>query len=322
MYGVVPGPWVTGPILQAEDEQGQAVRLGTEGDEMRDDIGPRMEAILRNFDGSDPAATAAAIEALWLEFEPQDLGGIKAEDKARHKMVGTPIPVLRAMGKPLKAAAGKGVDEHLPLARVLWDEYGREGRNLALMALGGMELTRPDTVVPLLFEMCPSCVTWEDADRMAMDALEPIVRRRPDEWLAPLRDWLDDPDRWRRRVAVTVVGRLPMKHPRTAARCLAMIEGLLADTREEVRKATSFAIRLVARCDAELVAAFLERHVPPTDAAATWVLCDATRRMGRALLPAFSSLLPSYEAWLANPHVPRKDVRSIRSALKTLRAVS
>lgn len=74
-------------------------------------------------------------------------------------------------------AAGEQVEAYLPLVRLLWEFYGREGHNLALMALGAMEQRAPETVVPLLFEICPGCVTWEDADRMAMDALEPIVRK-------------------------------------------------------------------------------------------------------------------------------------------------
>lgn len=286
---------------------------------MTDDITDRVETILAAFDPADPAATAADLEALWLQFEPQDLEGIKAELRQQHKMVGIPIPVLRAMAKPLKKAAGKRVDAYLPLSRLLWDEFGREGRNIALIALGGMELKAPQTVEPLLFELCPSCATWEDADRMAMDALEPIVRKRPDEWLNAMQRWLDDDDRWRRRVAVTVVGRLPMKHPATTARCLTMIEPLLPDAREEVRKATSFAIRLAAKGDAALVAAFLDRHVPPGDPAATWVLCDAVRKMATKLLPIFVPLQANYEAWAGVPSLTPKDLRSVQSALKALR---
>jgi len=287
---------------------------------MPDDITARVTTMLESFDPANPGETAAALEALWLEFEPQGLGGIKAELKQQHKMAGIPIPVLRQIAKPLKKAASKRVDDYVPLARLLWDEYGREGRNVALIALGGMELRDPETVVPMLLQMCPSCVTWEDADRMAMDALEPIVRKRPDDWLDSMQRWLVDEDRWRRRVAVTVVGRLPMKHPALTARCLPMIEGLLPDTRDEVRKATSFAIRLAAKGDAAEVVGFLDRHVPPEEAAATWVLCDAIRSMAKKLLPQFVPLLPKYEAWAEDPALRPKDQRSVLSAVKTLRA--
>jgi len=287
---------------------------------MDTNITTRVTTILSAFDPRTPEHTAEALETFWLEFQPQELGGIKAELKSRHKMVGIPIPVLRQIAAPVKKAASARVHDYLPLMTLLWNDHGREGRNIALVALGGMELKTPDTVVPLLFEMAPTCVTWEDADRMAMDALEPIVRKKPDPWLCAMQRWLDDPDMWRRRVAVTAVGRLPMKHPETTARCLPMIEGLLPDTREEVRKATSFAIRLAARGDTALVVEFLQRNVPPTEPATTWVLCDAIRSMAKKLLPQFVPLLPAYEAWAEDPSLAAKDSRSVHSAVKTLRA--
>ena len=49
-----------------------------------------------------------------------------------------------------------------------------------------MELVDPERVVPLLKELCRSCITWEDADRLAMDALGLIVRKDPDGWLGAI----------------------------------------------------------------------------------------------------------------------------------------
>ncbi len=95
---------------------------------------------------------------------------------------GIPIPVLREIARPLKKAASKRVDDYLPLTRLLWDEFGREGRNIALIALGGMELKAAGTVVPLLFETCPSCVTWALCDavrKMAAKLMPAFVSLLP-----------------------------------------------------------------------------------------------------------------------------------------------
>ena len=63
----------------------------------------------------------------------------------------------------------------------------------------------------------------------------------------------------------------------------------------------------------------LARHVPPTDPAATWVLCDAIRSMATKLLPDFVPLLPLYERWAADPALSAQERRSVESAVKTLR---
>jgi 3-methyladenine DNA glycosylase AlkD len=203
--------------------------------------------------------------------------------------------------------------------RLLWDEYGREGRVVAVTPLGMMELAEPEIVEPVVMELCRSCITWEDADQLAMYALEPIVRKEPDPWLDAIKPWLADENKWVRRAGITVVGRLAMKHAEYARRCLDMTEPLLPDPETDVKRAVSFAIRLCARGDVEATCDFLARQVPPSDPAAAWVLCDAIRSMAKKLLPAFLPLLPAYQVWAQQPALSTRDRRSVESAVRTLR---
>jgi len=278
----------------------------------------RVAQILAMYDAADPCPAAEALRALWLSFEPKSVDGIKAEQRAQQETVGIPVPDLKAIGKALGKPARERVESYLPLTRLLWDEYGREGRVVALIPLGQMEQTAPERIVPLLQELCRSCVTWEDADRLAMDALEPVVRAAPETWLERIEPWLEDENKWVRRAAVTVVGRLPMVRPAYTAQCLALIERLLLDPESEVKKAVSFAIRLAARGETAPARAFLARHVPPQDPAATWVLCDVVRSMAKKLLPEFAPLLPQFERWAAGSELGIQDRRSVESAVRTL----
>ena len=250
------------------------------------------------------------------------MAGIKAEQREQQETVGTPVPALKSIAKEIGKAAHKRVDDFIPLARLLWDGYGREGRVVAVTFLGPMELAAPETVIPLLMELCRTCVTWEDADQLAITALDPIVRKKPEAWLPAMEPWLADENKWVRRVGVLVVGRLPIKHPAYATRCLELTERLLLDEEVDVKKAISFAIRLVARGEIGPVRDFLARHVPPENPAATWVLCDAIRSMTNKFLPEFVPLLPRYEQWAADPALSAKDRRSVESAVKTLRQVA
>jgi 3-methyladenine DNA glycosylase AlkD len=249
------------------------------------------------------------------------MAGIKAEQRARQETVGIPVGVLKAIGKELGKEARKEVDIYVPLVRLLWEEYGREGRVVAVVPLGAMELTDPERMLPLLMELCRSCLTWEDADQFAMNALEPIVRKDPDTWLPALEPWLSDRNKWLRRAGIIVAGRLPMRHPAYTAHCVALTEQLLLDEDVDVKKGTSFAIRLCARGETATVRDFLERHVPPDNPVATWVLCDAIRSMAKKLLPDFATLLPLYESWAADPDLTARDRRSVESAVRTLHKV-
>lgn len=235
--------------------------------------------------------------------------------------MGTPVAVLKATGKEIGKIARKRVDDFNPLARLLWDKYGREGRIVSVHILGPMELVAPEKIEPLVMELCRGCISWEDADQLAMNALEPIVRKKPQQWLNAMESWLVDENKWVRRAGVTVVGRLPMKKPEYATRCLEITEQLLGDDEQDVKRAVSFAIRLCARGEVEPVRDFLARHVPPADPVATWVLCDTIRSMAKKLLPEFAPLLPQYAQWAADPTLSAKDRRSVESAVKILQGV-
>jgi 3-methyladenine DNA glycosylase AlkD len=282
------------------------------------EIKHKVASILAEYNPTEPEVTAARLRDFWLQFEPKSMGGIKAEQRQQQETVGIPVPVLQAIGQEMAKVAGKAVDDFIPLTRLLWNEYGREGRVVTVYPLGAMELTAPKTLLPLLLELCRTCITWEDADQMAMRALEPIVRKDPDQWLSAMEPWLADENKWVRRAGVTVVGRLAMKYGEYTPRCLALIKRLLYDQEQDVKRAVSFAIRLSAKGDAVSVRDFLAQHIPPEDATATWVLCDTIRSMARKLLPEFVSLLPLYQEWAVDPALSAKDHRSVESAVKVL----
>jgi 3-methyladenine DNA glycosylase AlkD len=275
------------------------------------ELSEQVTQILSNYIPAKPEVAADALRAAWLQFEPKSIAGIKAELREQQETVGVPVPVLKDIGAQLAKVARKRVADYTPLARCLWDAYGREGRVVAVYILGAMELSAPEAMIPLIIELCRTCITWEDADQLAMNALEPIVRQQPDRWLTAIEPWLADENKWVRRAVVTTIGRLTMKHGDYTARCVELAGRLINDADTDVKKAASFALRICARGDSAPVRDFLAAHVPPADPAATWVLCDAIRSMAKALLPEFTPLLARYEQWAADPTLSAKDRRSV-----------
>jgi 3-methyladenine DNA glycosylase AlkD len=285
------------------------------------EIKEQVNSIIATYDPSSPHISTDNLQKLWLQFEPKSTGFVKAEQLAQQETVGTPVAVLKSIGKEIGKTARTQVDNFVPLARLLWDEYGREGRIVSVHILGPMELAEPGKIEPLVMDLCRTCISWEDADQLSMNALEPIVRKKPEQWLDAMQPWLDDENKWVRRAGVTAVGRLPMKQPKYTLRCLEMTEQLLWDDEQDVKRAVSFAIRLCAGGMVRPVVDFLARHVPPSDPVATWVLCDAIRSMAKKLLPEFGPLLPQYEQWAGDETLSTKDRRSVESAVKILQSV-
>ncbi len=288
---------------------------------MNEQIAEKVAAIIKSYTASQPEATAKALRKYWLEFTPnKGIELIKAEQRQQFEAIGIPIPTLKAIGDEIARTARQDVNGFIPLARLLWDEYGREGRVVALVIFGAMELSEPQRLVPLLKGLCKQCASWEDADRLAMDAVEPIVRKYPDKWLSEMAAWLNDENKWVRRASITIIGRLPMKHAMLTKQCLELTERLLGDADMDVKKAVSFAIRICAKTDPKLACAFLKKQVPAADPVAAWVLCDVIKSMDRKIIAEFASLLPRYKKWGMAGNVSSKDKRSIESAIKVLQA--
>jgi 3-methyladenine DNA glycosylase AlkD len=284
------------------------------------DLRAETRSLIATYQPQAPQHTADALQALWSQV-PTTQGGaalIKAEAREQLRALGVPVKALDDIGKEIGKVARKRVDDFLPLGRLLWGQYGREGRLVASTFLGPMELAAPDTVIRVIQELARTCITWEDCDQLAMRALEPVIRKDPEVNLATMIPWVGDDNKWVRRAGITVLARLPMKHPVYTETCLRMVEPALGDEDQDVRKAVSFAVRMGARGDLQEVVAFVRRQADRTDTASIWVLCDAMRSMTKKLLPHFKGLLPVYENWLTT--VDPKSQRSVASAIKVLRS--
>jgi 3-methyladenine DNA glycosylase AlkD len=285
------------------------------------DLKEETRRILKTYDPQRAGETAVALEALWSQVPIKEGGAalVKAEIREKYQALGVPVPALGEIGKEIGKVARKRVEDFLPLATLLWDGYGREGRLVASTLLGPIELAAPERVMPVIEVLARNCTTWEDCDQLAMRALEPIVRKDPDGYLATMAPWVADPNKWVRRAGITVIARLPMKHPEHTATCLNMVEPALDDEDLDVRRAVSFAIRMGARGEPAVVAVFIAKQAHRTDPASIWVLCDAIRSMTKKFLPHFKDLLPIYENWQSS--VDAKSQRSVASAIEILRSV-
>jgi len=272
--------------------------------------------IIGDYFPTDLDSTAAALRDVWLQATPTGIDLDKAEQFLGLKTAGTPVPVLKAMGKEIGKVARKRVADLIPLARHLWDNYGREGRIAASAFLGPMELAAPEEVIPVIYELAQTCIAWEDCDQLAMTALERIVRKDPEGYLDRVATWVTDENKWVRRAAITTIGRLPMKRPDYTARCLELVEPALGDSDLDVKRALSFAIRASARGQIAPVRDFILAHRDAADPDSIWVLCDVIRSMTKAFLPQFADLLSVYEAWLETAGARTK--RSVGSAIKAL----
>ncbi|HSJ57682.1 MAG TPA: DNA alkylation repair protein [Anaerolineae bacterium] len=268
----------------------------------------------------DAAGTVAnGLQGIWVRAAPvrrPEPGEDYGPGEAGLDATGVPVPVLRAVGKEIGRHARRRVADFVPLIERLWAHYGREGRIVAAVALGSMELAEPDLIVPVIYELAQRCAYWEDCDQLAMKALEPVLRKDPDAWIDRIGAWVTNDNKWVRRAALTALGRLPMERPEYTARVVPLLAPALGDPDRDVKRALSFALRVAARGEAEPVKQFIRDRQGVTDADSLWVLSDVARSMTPSLRPEFAGLLPLYHRWLDTAEPAAR--RSVEAAVRVL----
>lgn len=259
---------------------------------------------------------AESLHQLWLKGPRKSLTGVKSEHRKGYEFVGTEVATLKMIGNEIGRVGSKDIPRYIELPRILWKQYGREGRIVAAMILGKMSLRTPEYILPLCKELVASASSWEDCDQMTC-GYEPIIRKMPFIYLNEIKPWVKDENKWVRRSAITTIGRVPMKEAEFTGKCLKLIEPCLTDPDRDVRRAMSFAIRLSARGDLIKVKNFLLRYIGNPDPSIIWILSDVIRSMAKKLLPQFIDLLLAYEDWMVMTEAGRSR-KSLEAAVRCL----
>lgn len=274
--------------------------------------------IIQDYSRENHRQTADLLESLWLKGDVTKSSGlVKKEQREKLKFKGIQLDVLKSMGKEIGKTI-KNVDDFLPLAETLWNNYGREGRIVSAVILGKIVGSDPEKIVPVCKKLVKTAISWEDCDNM-VEGIEPLIRKEPETYLEWLYLWLQDENKWVRRCCITVIGRLPMKRPEYTSQCLNMIVPCLTDDDKDVQRAVSFAIRMGARGDIQAVYTFVRTHAGGLNPGKIWVFSDVIRSMTKKFIPAFRSLLPVYEEWLHTVDNPQSK-RRLHSAVSVLEA--
>jgi 3-methyladenine DNA glycosylase AlkD len=286
----------------------------------KQDIVDKLNHLLSDYTPDTVTHIAGDIEKLWLQSDDlRTTRLIKEEQKKKLKASGVSLDVLKSIGKTIgRHAKGKEAG-HLPLASRLWNNHNREGRIVAACLLGEIVLALPEPVFTLSRTLAASTISWEDADNMIM-SVEPAVRKNPDVYFPMLDEWFKDSCKWIRRIAITIAGRLPMKKPGYTDLCLKKILVTIEDEDIDVRRATSFAIRLCARGNFKKVVEFVKRNTGGTAYGKIWVFSDVIRSMTKKFLPEFKEVLPLYEKWKAHLS-DSKSIKSLDAAIKLLKQI-
>lgn len=204
------------------------------------------------------------LDALADLADPAKAAQMAAYHKAPRLYLGVPNARIDDLVAAWRAA--RDIEGRLALAAGLWDSDVHEARIAAAKLLTQARM-RPDAAVwRLIASWVPQFDGWAIADHAMIAGQKRLVAdpARLDE----VETWLDHPNLWTRRAALT--GTLPwakMNNPKpadlaTRERVLGWAARLVDEREWFIQKAIAWWLRDLSRRDAPRVRAFLDEHGP------------------------------------------------------------
>lgn len=218
------------------------------------------------------------LQALHAEADPARAAQMAAYHKAPRVYLGLANPQIDALVACWRAA--RDLEGRVALASALWDSDIHEARIAAAKLLTQARIRPDEGAWALIRGWVPQFDAWAIADH-AMIAGQKRLVAAP-ERLDEVEGWLDDPNPWARRAALT--GTLPwakMNNPKPAdlarrERVLGWAAQLADSPDWFIQKAVAWWLRDLSVRDPARVRAFLADHGP---AMAPFARREAARRI-------------------------------------------
>jgi 3-methyladenine DNA glycosylase AlkD len=150
-------------------------------------------------------------------------------------------------------------DSWLSTVRALWrDATHREERYVAIALTGDRRYRAyqtADLVSDLYEELVVTGAWWDYVDEVAIRRIGPILRIQPTEVIPIMRAWAVDRDLWKRRTAI--ICQIGSKSATDRTLLTYAIDRNADDQDFFIRKAIGWALRELAKVDAERVRTFV-----------------------------------------------------------------
>lgn len=117
---------------------------------------------------------------------------------------------LAKVGKDLGLQTGNEPRFVVGFAETLWNLGERASRLLAIYFLR-RKMGYADQAIPMIYRLLIDCENTDQAQRVAICLLEPVVRERREDFEQMLSEWLEDENKHIVAAARLVIGRIGVK---------------------------------------------------------------------------------------------------------------
>jgi 3-methyladenine DNA glycosylase AlkD len=186
------------------------------------------------------------------------------EREKTDKLKLTPTPLLNSIGDGLgEMLIGK--EWSFDRLMDLWREGKRDERLIVVNALGRLSMVDYKNSKSFVLNILNDLSDWEICDQLALRVVVNLAVQNENEMFSLMEEWIKSRNKWVRRLAVATIPPYIRRKKRGSKMCLQILNKVMKEEDEDVKKAIGWALREVTKKDPESVFKFLQKWAKVKD---------------------------------------------------------
>jgi 3-methyladenine DNA glycosylase AlkD len=186
------------------------------------------------------------------------------EREKTDKLKLTPTPLLNSIGDGLgEMLIGK--EWSFDRLMDLWREGKRDERLIVVNALGRLSRVDYKNSKSFVLNILNDLSDWEICDQLALRVVVNLAVQNENEMFSLMEEWIKSRNKWVRRLAIATIPPYIRRKKRGSKMCLQILNKVMKEEDEDVKKAIGWALREVTKKDPESVFKFLQKWAKVKD---------------------------------------------------------
>jgi 3-methyladenine DNA glycosylase AlkD len=186
------------------------------------------------------------------------------EREKTDKLKLTPTPLLNSIGDGL---GGMLIGKEWSFDRLmdLWREGKRDERLIVVNALGRLSMVDYKNSKSFVLNILNDLSDWEICDQLALRVVVNLAVQNENEMFSLMEEWIKSRNKWVRRLAIATIPPYIRRKKRGSKMCLQILNKVMKEEDEDVKKAIGWALREVTKKYPESVFKFLQKWAKVKD---------------------------------------------------------
>lgn len=160
-----------------------------------------------------------------------------------------------------------------------WQKGKREEKILIISSLEYLTKKNHSKVKEFIISILQDINDWEICDQLALKPLAKLAIQNQKEIFNLLFQWINQDNKWLRRLAIATIPPFIRAKPQEALICLDLISKSLKEKDIDVKKAVAWALREISKKDKSVVFEFLNKYKQINDKNTKWIIKEGAKKL-------------------------------------------